>query len=233
MSPSETWTAVHRRGPAGEFHALEVPEGVRRELWWFEVDRPALVLGSTQPEETVDRSACEAAGVDVVRRRSGGGSVLMLPGEMVWLDVVVGRDDPLWDDDIGRATWWLGEVWRTALAGLGAPEPVVHQGAMVANAWSKTVCFAGLGPGEVTVGRAKLLGLSQRRTRSWARLQCGVHLRWRPDVVASLLAPLPSPLSSPLSSRPSSDDLAPLVAAIDAPVSAIEAAVEAALPVTG
>ena len=59
---------------------------------------------------------CEAAGVDVVRRRSGGGVVLLVPGECLWLDVVVPRDDPRWDDDVARAMWWLGEVWCQALA---------------------------------------------------------------------------------------------------------------------
>ena len=33
--------------------------------------------------------ACAAPGVEVVRRRSGGGAVLLVPGEVVWFDVVV------------------------------------------------------------------------------------------------------------------------------------------------
>lgn len=222
IEPRE-WNVVHRRGSAADFHALEVPEGAVRELWWFDVDRPSLVLGSAQHESTVDLAACRSEGVDVVRRRSGGGSVLMLPGEIVWLDVVVGRDDPLWADDIGRASWWLGDVWRSALAGLGAPDPTVHRGGLVSNEWSRAVCFAGVGPGEVTVGGAKLMGLSQRRTRAWARMQCAVHLRWRPGRVASLLA----------EPRPREAELARLVATIDVPSASIEAAVMAALHTSG
>ena len=58
----------------------------------FEVDRPALVLGSTQRAEVVDERACADAGVEVVRRRSGGGAVLLEPGAVVWFDVVVPAD---------------------------------------------------------------------------------------------------------------------------------------------
>ena len=50
--------------------------------------------------------------------------------------------------------------------------------------WSEWVCFAGLGPGEVTVGGAKVVGISQRRTRHAARFQCAALLRW--DVVGIL-----------------------------------------------
>ena len=39
-------------------------------------------------------------GVAVVRRRSGGGAVLLDPGGVVWVDVVVPRHDPRWDDDV-------------------------------------------------------------------------------------------------------------------------------------
>jgi hypothetical protein len=50
------------------------------------------------------------------------------------------------------------------------------------------VCFAGRGPGEViTADGRKLLGLSQRRTRNWIRLQCLVHRRWSAaDALAGL-----------------------------------------------
>jgi lipoate-protein ligase A len=93
----------------------------------------------------------------------------------VWVDVCVPRDDPLWTDDVSRAGWWLGDAWVKAL---GAGE--VHRGPMVRTPLSDRVCFAGLGPGEVTVGAAKLVGVSQRRTRVGAIFQCTVPLVWEP-----------------------------------------------------
>jgi hypothetical protein len=57
----------------------------------------------------------------------------------------------------------------------------------VRTPWSSTVCFEGLGPGEVVVGGRKAVGISQRRTRHWARLQAAVHLRWRPALLTTLV----------------------------------------------
>ena len=148
-----------------QFHARVVEEPARRAVWWSSVDRPALVLGSAQPAEVADAAALAAAGVELVRRRSGGGAVLLVPGEVVWVDVIVPAGDPLWDDDVGRATHWLGAMWAEALASCGLPGATVHRGPMVRTTWSSLVCFAGLGPGEVRVGAAKVVGISQRRTR--------------------------------------------------------------------
>ena len=163
-------------------------------MWSLQPTGRALALGSSQGLDAVDMTVADALGVEVVRRRSGGGAVLIVPGEMVWLDVVIGSDDRLWDDDVGRAMHWVGSWWQQALASVGV-DGDVHTAAMHRPAWSSEVCFAGVGPGEVfdPTGR-KLVGVSQRRTRRWARFQTMCHLRWRPEVVAALVAaPRPTP----------------------------------------
>lgn len=106
--------------------------------------------------------------------------MLLDPGQAVWIDVELPRNDPRWDDDVGRAAWWLGDRWRSALEALGVAQPVVHRGALLSTEWSSLVCFAGLGPGEVTAGPGgpKVLGIAQRRTRAGARFQCAVPLAW-------------------------------------------------------
>lgn len=182
--------AVHsQHGSAAAFHARTLVGPLERAVHVWTVERPALVLGSTQDGSVVDADACAAAGVEVVRRRSGGGAVLLDPGEVVWVDVELPRSDPLWDDDVGRAAWWLGERWGEALATLGATGVTVNRCGSVPTPWSSLVCFAGLGPGEVTgAGGAKLVGISQRRTRAGARFQCAVPLAWQPNRLASLLA---------------------------------------------
>jgi lipoate-protein ligase A len=180
----------HWRGSATTFHARQVPDDLDGlVLWWCDVDRPALVLGSSQDDSVVDAVACARAGVEVVRRRSGGGAVLLVPGAVVWLDVLLSAADPRWHDDVGRAVWWLGEVWADTLRRFGVDEPQVHRAGMVATPWSSLVCFAGLGPGEVTSGDRKLVGISQRRTRRWARFQCALQLRDVTDELVALLAP--------------------------------------------
>ena len=170
---------VHRlTGPASLLHGLSVPRRPRRLLRWCHAASPALVLGAGEPLAHVDRAAAEAARLPVVRRRSGGASVLVGPGRVVWLDVVVPAGDPLWDDDVGVAPLWLGRVWARALGALGVTGAVVHEGRMERAPWSDQVCFAGTAPGEVRVPAGKVVGISQRRTRAGALFQCGALLRW-------------------------------------------------------
>jgi lipoate-protein ligase A len=144
-----------------------------------EVTAPALVLGSTQPP-------VEARDIDVVRRRSGGGAVLVRPGEVAWIDVLLPAGDPLWDDDVGRAFHWLGRAWTETLATLGM-DARWHDGPLVCTQWCRQVCFAGLGPGEVTVDGRKVVGLAQRRTRAGALFQCAALLRWDPEAIVDLV----------------------------------------------
>ena len=144
-----SWAVASVVGSATELHGRELP--AERTVWIFQPSEPAVVLGSTQPASVVR----PGADIEVVRRRSGGGAVLLVPGEVLWVDVVVPRHDVLWDDDVGRATHWLGELWVRALAGCGVVGASVHTGAMVCRPWSKLVCFAGLGPGEVLDRRAQ------------------------------------------------------------------------------
>jgi lipoate-protein ligase A len=160
-----------------------------RTAWFVEVDRPTLVLGSTQADSVVDRARAEAAGVEVVRRRSGGGAVLLRPGETVWVDVFLAADDALADSDVGRAFAWVGRAWVAALDSVGVVRAMVHEGSpRRANAWSAAVCFAGLGPGEVTVDGSKVVGISQRRRREGTLFQCGALVTWAPGPLVELLA---------------------------------------------
>jgi lipoate-protein ligase A len=147
------------------------------------------VLGSAQRAEVADAEACAAAGIEVVHRRSGGGAVLVVPGDLLWVDLVIPADDELWETDVGRAFGWVGASWHRALAEVGVATEV-HAGPLVRTAWSPLVCFAGLGPGELTLpGRAtKVVGISQRRTRAAARFQCAALRRWDPHSLTRLLA---------------------------------------------
>ena len=181
------WRLDRAVGPAADFHGRALPSGTERTVAVLTVERPALVLGSTQRDDVVDRAALAAAGVDLVRRRSGGGAVLVEPARTVWIDVDVPVGDPLWSADVGRSFGWLGRTWAAALADLGL-RAEVHDGGLCTTPWSRLICFAGLGPGEVTVGEAKAVGLAQRRTRHGARFQTAVNLAWDPAPLAGLLA---------------------------------------------
>lgn len=182
------WRVERRRGPAGDLHAAPVPDEPGRAAWVLDAEAPALVLGSTQGPDLVDVAGAARAGVAVVRRRSGGGVVLVDPDTTAWVDLIVPVGDPLWHDDVGRAALWVGEAWRAALAELGVGPLVVHDGPLACGPLGRLVCFGTVGAGEVTTpGGAKVVGVSQRRTRVAARFQCAAYARWDPAPLVALL----------------------------------------------
>lgn len=202
-------------GSAAEFHARPLDPLVSPEIWVFEVARPALVLGSSQPSGSIDASAVAAAGYELVRRRSGGGAVLLEPDDVVWFDAVIPAEVLRAHgvgDDVAGAMVWFGGLVADALRSVGGDETgdlAVHDGPMRRTPWSAVMCFDGLGPGEIVRGEAKLVGISARRVRAAARFQCALPTAWRPERLVALLTP-PRPTPSEL--RPVAT-LSPAVAA--------------------
>ncbi len=115
----------------------------------------------------------------------------MAPGAQAWLDIWLPRHDILWDDDVIRSSHWLGALWCRALAALGARHLSVHSGPLARSDWTPLVCFSGVGPGEVTAGAAKVVGVAQRRTREGARFHSVALWRWEPSELIGLLALAP------------------------------------------
>ena len=209
------WRVVVDGGPAADLHersAAAVARPVGRTLRHLVPDRSAVVLGSAQRTELVRAGALASAGYDLVRRRSGGTAVLVGPGECRWVDLIVPVGDPLWEADVHRGAAWVGRAWVRALADVGV-DAIAHDGPVRRDRWSSLVCFAGLAPGEVTVGGAKVVGVAQRRTRFATLLQCAVLERWAP---ADLLAVLVDPAEVAAAAdelRPLAVGLGPLAAA--------------------
>lgn len=116
--------------------------------------------------------------------------MLLVPGEHLWVDVVIGAHDPLWTSDVQRSMDWLGDVWRRTLADFVTTEMVVASGGLVADDLGQLICFAGRGPGEVMApdGVRKYVGISQRRTRDLARFQCTVYTHWTASALLDVLA---------------------------------------------
>lgn len=212
------WAVTRWHGTAAEAHGEAWPPEPVPSVRVVEVSERAVVLGSTQPTDVVDARAAAAAGLEVVRRRSGGGAVLVGPGELVWLDAFVPAGDRLWSPDVGRAAHWLGRLWTGALATF-AVDSSWHGGGIVAAPWSRLVCFAGLGPGEVHVGGAKVVGLSQRRTREGALFSSAALLRWEPRALLAVLA------LDPTERQRAAEELSGAAAALDLPAAGLQAAV--------
>jgi lipoate-protein ligase A len=172
---SARWRVLERIASPDELVGALPESGGERLACICRPTSAAVVLGSAQSFEAMDAAWLAGAGIGVTRRNSGGGAVFVAPGAQVWLDVFVPAGDPLLVADVGRSAWWLGDAWAGALSALGAAPPTparleVHRGGLVGERWSRLACFSGLGPGEVTAGGQKLVGISQRRTRAGAWL---------------------------------------------------------------
>lgn len=183
------WQVTTSVGPASLLHERPIPTTPIPEIWVHYVDGDAIVLGSTQTDDVLDGARARADGVEICRRRSGGGLVALSPGAVCWIDVIVPAGSALWDDDVGRAFDWLGRTWAEALEmALRAPgrsaEVEVHRGPLQDRTAGRLVCFASLGPGEVTIEGRKVVGISQRRTKRAARFQAMAIGPWEPRLLA-------------------------------------------------
>jgi lipoate-protein ligase A len=193
-------TLEHRRGTVADLHGLDPltsKPDLPRLLWCDPIDA-AVVLGSRQRPEDVDAERCARAGLSIVRRRSGGGAVIVEPDAVVWADIVLPHG--VAPDDVRGSMVWAGARWRAALAAVGVAPLDLHRGPMVCTEWSYLVCFAGLGPGELLQSGSKLVGLSQRRSRNGLRIQATLYRRPPTVDLGSLFAvdvpatQLPQPL---------------------------------------
>jgi lipoate-protein ligase A len=171
-----SWERHDWHGSAAEFHAMN-PAPVRA-LWWCSVNSPAIILGSTQQESDVDAPVAMQLGLDVVRRRSGGGAVYVHPTESVWIDITIPKDDPFYVDDVSSSMLWLGDVFVEAMKPWTSAQ--TYRGVFDVGTDGRSVCFASTSPGEVFIGESKLVGISQRRGRDGARLQCVLYRSWQP-----------------------------------------------------
>jgi lipoate-protein ligase A len=170
------WGRHDWTGTAADFHAMELPH--ERAVWWCNVETPTVILGSTQSADDVNQNSADMSGVLVSRRRSGGGAVFVHPSDSVWVDITISRDDPLWKDDVAQSMLWLGELFVEALSPWVHAE--VYRDSFSPGVDGRVVCFASSSPGEVFVGKKKLVGISQRRGREGARFQCVLYRHWRP-----------------------------------------------------
>ena len=199
MQPLERW----RRLPLSKGSAAQLLAGAEALLAglaatgqpairWSVVDRPALILGSSQRLSEVDFAACEAAGVTVHKRISGGTAVFSGP-ELLWLDVALPRGHRLLPTDITAAYRWFGEVWAAALAEIGInahaiPPAEARPLNKALDPAVQRACYGGISPYEVLVDERKIVGLAQVRRRPGELLQAGIYTRWEPQRLTELLS---------------------------------------------
>ena len=189
---SEQRSLEQRRfaGTAAELHALPIPtEGDAAELWIMEPTSSAVVMGSSQRPDIFDQERLRKDGVALAARRSGGGAVYIAPSSTVWIDLVAPRSSRFWSSDLAENFLLVGRLWQKAFRSLGVATDLCVAAPGRTEA-STLACWAGTGWGELTIGGAKVVGLSQRRTRWGSRVQSMAVLDGSSARVSDYLMPL-------------------------------------------
>lgn len=147
---------------------------------------PCLSLGRNQPLADADLAACRAAGVDVVRRPTGGRAILHT--DELTYSVTLPQGDPRATGDVVTGYRRLSEGLLAGLHLLGAE--AVQAGVRGPAADPTAICFQTPSDYEIMVGGRKLVGSAQWRARGGV-LQHG-SLPLRGDL-ARIVAYLPLP----------------------------------------
>jgi lipoate---protein ligase len=155
---------------------------------------PAVVVGLGMRHrlpEVIDLERCEAAGVQVLERRAGGGAVLV-DASVVCGAICAPLPSARIGDDLTQSYRWLGERFAEGLRRMGVADArrveVAEARADVERlkgeqaARSKLLlraCYGALSPHEVVAGgrAAKIVGLAQVRRRHAVLFQFGILLQ--------------------------------------------------------
>jgi lipoate-protein ligase A len=157
-------------------------------------DLPTLVLGGHQSPEIVN--SIKVSHTPVRRRRGGGGLVLLRPDDL-WIDWWIPHDDARWSHDVRVSSLLVGSWWASALRVRTRQDVSVHEGPLEGSEAHRVVCFAGRGPGEVFVAGHKAVGLTQWRVREGVFLSTVLHVGATTDVL-DYLNEVPSGLAAAL-----------------------------------
>jgi len=171
---------------------------LRREteatMFVVHVTRPTLVLGSSQSRDVINR---DSLGSTPLRRRKGGGGLVLLRPDDLWVDWWIPQNDQRWSHDVHVSSMTAGRWWEKALASFTSEQISVYGGPLEGEIDFRVVCFAGRGPGEVFVNDRKAVGLTQWRVREGVFLSTVLHAQATSDVLP-FLAQVPPGLSDAL-----------------------------------
>jgi len=123
---------------------------------------PTVSLGYGQPLTGVDVVRCEALGVPLVRRPTGGSAIYHDgPERELTYSVAATSADLGVESDLLATYRWIGRALVRGLQALGAPAELVD--VTVSTGPTPAFCFARTGSYEIEIGGRKLVGSAQRR----------------------------------------------------------------------
>ncbi len=173
-----------------EFYPLHFRPILRFYRW----SPPSVSLGYAQRfERDVNQTACQAWGVDVVRRPTGGRAVLH--EQEVTYALILGVDHPIIGSrGIVLSYRVISEALRAGLARLGVPAETVA--VPVSQLGKSSACFDRAGDYELVVGGRKLVGSAQARTNGVLLQHGSILLHADTEKLARVLRLPPSLTSS-------------------------------------
>jgi lipoyl(octanoyl) transferase len=158
-------------GPADGFTNMAVDEALLETyaahagsptLRFYTWSPPALSLGYGQPlTSDIDLSCCQALGIDVVRRPTGGRAVLH--DREVTYSVIIREDDPLAAAGVLASYLTISRALIRGLSYLGIDAELLPLRRPVPSEAVSPVCFATPSSYEVAVAGRKIIGSAQRR----------------------------------------------------------------------
>jgi lipoate-protein ligase A len=157
------------------FAAEGGPSTVRFYTWC----PPALSLGYGQPiASDIDLTQCQALGIDVVRRPTGGRAVLH--DHEVTYSVVISADDPRLTSGVLAAYLMISQALIRGLAYLGITAALLplQRGPLLPSDRVSPVCFATPSSYEVAVRGRKIIGSAQRRAHGAIMQHGSLPLSW-------------------------------------------------------
>ena len=169
-----------------EHAAGRVPPTLRFYGW-----QPAAVsLGYFQPAAAeIDLAACCEAGIDVVRRLTGGRAVLH--DAEVTYSLVVRETEPSVPPTITASYLHFSEGLRNGLERMGVAAqvnmPRAAYGQVKRRSASSAACFDAPAHYEITVAGRKLVGSAQVRKQGVILQHGSLLLQFRPEVLAGIL----------------------------------------------
>jgi hypothetical protein len=157
--------------------AGEGPGRLVRTHGWM---RPAMTLGRTQPIAAQLPSAARSLSIELVRRPTGGGWLMHLPGDLAVSVAVAG---PLPAGGLRRVARQLAQAIALGLSSLGRPAMVFDGGESATR--REDVCFQRTDRDEVVVDRTKVAGVALCRAGRGALVQAAIPLVIAPDPIAA------------------------------------------------
>ncbi len=133
-------------------------------LRFYQWDPPCLSLGRNQPIAEVDHAVCRQLGYDVVRRPTGGRSILHT--DELTYSVTGAATEPRLAGGVLDAYLRLAEALEVSLQRLGLPVQKAP-GSTRTGPDVSAACFEVPSAYEITVAGKKLIGSAQSRRQGW------------------------------------------------------------------